>query len=153
MAACSAREVDRAMKILGFLEEPVALDVYDAGYEWVRHMLLEAWVETKADDRWKMGPFVDLLTSLKLRTGEPIQTAVPQGGHQSLRDALVEKPSHVRVIQDRAIWLAALAPDWGAVQFSLRFILSNVDYLIQDPVLLHCFCLRVHLSGDMCTLL
>ena len=78
MAACSAREVDRALQILGYLEEPVALDVYDAGYEWVRHMLLEAWVETKEDDRWKMGPFVDLLTSLKLRTGEPIQMAVPQ---------------------------------------------------------------------------
>ena len=69
MAACSAREVDRAMQVLGYIEEPVALDVYDAGYEWVRHMLLEAWVETRAEDRWKMGPYVDLLTSMKLRTG------------------------------------------------------------------------------------
>ena len=33
----------------------------------------------------------------------------------TLRAALAEKPSHVRVIQ----WLAALAPDWGAAQFSL----------------------------------
>ena len=56
MAACSAREVERGLEILKYLEEPVAyLDIYDAGFEWVRHMLLEAWVETRAEDRWKMG--------------------------------------------------------------------------------------------------
>ena len=77
---------------------------------------------------------MDLLTSLKLRTCGAVKTAVPLGGQLTLRDALAEKPSHVRVIQDRAKWLAALAPDWGAAQFSMRFILSNVDYPIQDPL-------------------
>ena len=81
-----------------------------------------------------MAPLLDLLTSVKYRSKEPIRTAAPAGGSDSFRICLERKPQHVRIIQDKALWLWALVPKWGAAQFSVRFLLSIVDYPLQDPV-------------------
>ena len=134
MAACSARELGFALECLRWIEEPAraADDLYDQGYELVRHILLEAWVEAKESDREMVAPLLDLLTSLKLKSREPIQTAVPLGGFSSFRHCLEERPHHVRTLQDRAVWLWALVPRWGAARFSVQFVLSSVDVPPQD---------------------
>ena len=87
MAACSEREIQAALRCLQYLEEPTsaATDVFDACFEWLRHVLLEAWVETRASDRHRMAPCLDLLTSLKFRSQTPLQTATPLGGHETFR--------------------------------------------------------------------
>ncbi|OLP77780.1 hypothetical protein AK812_SmicGene42115 [Symbiodinium microadriaticum] len=104
MAACSARELGFALECLRWIEEPAraADDLYDQGYELVRHILLEAWVEAKESDREMVAPLLDLLTTL----------------------------------QDRAVWLWALVPRWGAARFSVQFVLSSVDVPPQADVLL-----------------
>ena len=136
MASCSPREVEAATRVMTWIQEPVGgVDLFDAGFEMVRHALLQAWVETNERDRTRAAPFLDLLTSLKLMSKVPVLTATPLGGHSSLRHALEERPQDVRLLQDRAMWMAALTPDWGAAQFSVRFILSRVDYPIQDRAL------------------
>ena len=134
MASCSEREVRAAGQVLCWLQEPAGLrvDIFDAGFEQLRHALLDAWVETNAHDRLRMAPCLDLLTSLKCQSKVPIQTATPLGGHSTLRQSLEAVPSRARLFQDRAVWLSSLAPEWGAAQFSIRFILAAVDYPLQD---------------------
>ena len=94
-----------------------------------------------------VAPLLDLLTSLKFKSREPIKTAVPLGGFSSFRHCLEERPHHVRTLQDRAVWLWALVPPLGAARFSVQFVLSSVDVPPQDFCLAGlCECL-VGLSG------
>ena len=104
MAACSARELESALEVFSWIEEPARAvdDLFDEGSEYVRHILLEAWVEAKECGPEMVAPILDLLTSLKYRSKDPIKTAVPLGGFSSFRVCLEEKLHHVRTLQDRA---------------------------------------------------
>ena len=137
MAACSPKEVAASLEVLRWLEEPVGLqvDIFDDGFELLRHIILEAWVEARASDREMLQPLLDLLTSLKFRSRDPILTATPLGGHMGFRACLEERPHHVRTLQDRRLWIWALVPVWGAARFSAQYLLSMVDVSPQDPVL------------------
>ena len=54
MAACSPKEAIAALEVMEWLEQPVPPgDLFDEGFEWIRHMLLEAWVESRAADVWR----------------------------------------------------------------------------------------------------
>ena len=76
MSACSPREVATAAQALRWMQEPVrTTDIFDAGFELVRHALLEAWTETHARDRVKVAPLLDLLTTLKVESETPVLTA------------------------------------------------------------------------------
>ena len=110
MAACSALELEAASEAMIWIEEPAkdTEDLFDEGYEYIRHIMLEAWVDTKESDRAMLAPCLDLLTSLKFRASAPVKTAVPAGGFAGFRTCLEERPHHVRVLQDRAMWLWAL---------------------------------------------
>ena len=139
MASCSESELAAALAALTWMEEPVpSTDLFDDGFELVRHVILEAWVETREMDRVRLAPFLDLLTSLKYRSKVPIQTGTPRGGFSTVRVSLERKPQDICILQDRAIWLWALVPKWGAVQFSARFLLSAIDYPLQDRVFSAC---------------
>ena len=111
MAACSALELEAASQALTWIEEPAkdTDDLFDEGYEYIRHIILEAWVDTKESDRAMLAPCLDLLTSLKFRAEVPVKTAVPAGGFSGFRTCLEERPQHVRVLQDRAMWLGLLS--------------------------------------------
>ena len=48
----SAREVASALSVLEYLQQLIGhTDIFDAGFELVRHALLEAWIETSAHDK------------------------------------------------------------------------------------------------------
>ncbi|CAE7884591.1 Cfap57 [Symbiodinium microadriaticum] len=81
MAACSALELEAALQALKWIEEPAkdTDDLFDEGYEYIRHIILEAWVDTKESDRDMLAPCLDLLTSLKFGAAVPVKTAVPAG--------------------------------------------------------------------------
>ncbi|OLP86253.1 DNA (cytosine-5)-methyltransferase 3A [Symbiodinium microadriaticum] len=151
MAACSPKEVAASLEVLRWLEEPVGLqvDIFDDGFELLRHIILEAWVEARASDREMLQPLLDLLTSLKFRSRDPILTATPLGGHMGFRACLEERPHHVRTLQDRRLWIWALVPVWGAARFSAQYLLSMVDVSPQDPVLTRVFSIQeVPLRAD-----
>ena len=141
MAACSALELGAALEALDWIQEPMrdGEDAYDQGYEYVRHILLEAWANTKASDRELLAPFLDLLTSIKCDSEVPVKTAVPAGGFRSFRECLEDNNHHVRILQDRALWLWAIVPKWGAARWSVQYLLSAVDIAPQDLCWGGCF--------------
>ncbi|OLQ04360.1 hypothetical protein AK812_SmicGene12636 [Symbiodinium microadriaticum] len=113
MAACSARELESALEVFSWIEEPARAvdDLFDEGSEYVRHILLEAWVEAKECGPEMVAPILDLLTSLKYRSKDPIKTAVPLGGFSSFRVCLEEKLHHVRTLQDRSATPVQAVPE------------------------------------------
>ena len=102
MAACSSKEVDAAVRVLEQMAEHSQRlcfhGLFDAGFEQVRHFILEAWTQTCASDRDRLAPFTDLLTTLKCHSNMPVQTATPGGGHQSFRSAINTLPGARRII-------------------------------------------------------